>query len=563
MGCCHASFGDSDVACSRSPGRRFLVDIIENEVENVALSAVRHGFRDQVNQKDLKGQTPLCAAVERNVYSLRLIDELITAGAKVNKAGYDGVPPVYRALEKLRFDIVELLLGYNAQIPYKMNSTAYQVVRKHNAVLKGWRFHSVLGSLWNCIVAIFSANTKTLKLLLNAGLDPNFVEPVCKRTLFMQAVIVGSVEICQVLLEGDADPCKRDCCGLTCLHEAVKHHAVDTLQLLLDHGAIDVNDDCNTSSLSPLHMLRCAHPFNDVEYKCICYDIVVALVEAGATIDSPSGRDGVLSMAVTKSRLSIVKYLMSKCQSDKRDEWMSSICRAACTHTEMVDYLLDLVLDTPQNPFHRHRVIEQAVLLGHEPALERLLAVNPDISHWNTFSTDLLLLAVQKNSYSTCRLLLQHGADPNTHNHLGFSLQISCSRENCLDDPSIVKLLLSYGTNVNVTDHGHGTPLHLLVDRYPHTDPLLDPAVRMFVCNGLDKGKHYWLLDRLMPGVPFGRPALRSWLTERLSQPAPLFHQCILFFRSKFQHRLHQVTPQLPIPPLMQDFLLLRDVFNE
>jgi hypothetical protein len=69
---------DSDAPCSRSPGRRYLVDVIENEVENVALSAVRHGFRDQVNQKDHKGQTPLCAAVERNVYSMRLIEELIT-----------------------------------------------------------------------------------------------------------------------------------------------------------------------------------------------------------------------------------------------------------------------------------------------------------------------------------------------------------------------------------------------------------------------------------------------------------------------------------------------------
>jgi hypothetical protein len=199
-------------------------------------------------------------------------------------------------------------------------------------------------------------------------------------------------------------------------------------------------------------------------------------------------------------------------------------------------------------------MIEQAVLLNHLSALEKLLSLNPNIFYWNTFSTDLLYLAVEKNSYPVCRLLLQHGAYPH-------GLKASC-RGDCLNNPSIVKLLLYYGADVNVT-HGYGTVLHNLVEIYPHNDPLLDPAIRMFVYNGLDKDKHYWLMDRLMPGVPFGRPDLRAWLTQRLCQPAPLLHQCIVFFRSKFRHQLHQVVPQLPIPALMQDFLLLKDLFTE
>jgi hypothetical protein len=252
---------------------------------------------------------------------------------------------MYRALEKLRFDIVELLLQHDAQIPYRMNMKTYQVIRTHNAILKGEPSVPVFlyDRLFICSSYPNVANTKTLRLLLNRGLDPNFVEPVSKRTLFMQAVIMNSLEICQVLIEGGADPCKRDSCGLTCLHAAVKHHALETLKLLLEHGAIDINDDCNTSNSTALHMLHCRHPFSDINYRCVCYDITVALVESGASIDNPRGLDGILSMAVSKNRLPVVQYLMSKCDAEKRDERLSMMCRAACTHPKMLDYLLEVL----------------------------------------------------------------------------------------------------------------------------------------------------------------------------------------------------------------------------
>lgn len=137
----------------------------------------------------------------------------------------------------------------------------------------------------------------------------------------------------------------------------------------------------------------------------------------------------------------------------------------------------------------------------------------------------------------------------------------SCTRDS-LHNPSIVKLLVYYGVDVNGSAN-HDTPLHRLIELYPHNDPLLDPAIRMFVCSGLDRHKHYWLLDRLMSGVPFGRPELRQWLQERLREPPPLFHLCLVFFRTRFRQTLHTTLPTLPLPGLLVDALLLKDLFQE
>jgi len=68
----------------------------------------------QINAQDaLKGSTPLMQAIEFN-NSLKLIDALLAAGAKVNAKDFVNNTPLHFAALEGRKDVVELLLQQGA-----------------------------------------------------------------------------------------------------------------------------------------------------------------------------------------------------------------------------------------------------------------------------------------------------------------------------------------------------------------------------------------------------------------------------------------------------------------
>lgn len=68
----------------------------------------------QINQQDpLKGSTPLMQAIEFN-NSIKLVEALLQAGAKVNTKDFIGNTALHMAATEGRKDVVEMLVAHGA-----------------------------------------------------------------------------------------------------------------------------------------------------------------------------------------------------------------------------------------------------------------------------------------------------------------------------------------------------------------------------------------------------------------------------------------------------------------
>lgn len=91
------------------------------------------------------------------------------------------------------------------------------------------------------IKAMFTrANIKIVKLLLDAGADPNIQNSIGGTALSLAAGYVDD-EIVKLLLDAGADPNIRGVSGFTALmHAAPRSGNIETIKLLLNAG-VDVN----------------------------------------------------------------------------------------------------------------------------------------------------------------------------------------------------------------------------------------------------------------------------------------------------------------------------------
>ena len=129
----------------------------------------------------------------------------------------------------------------------------------------------------------YTDSVETIRLLLEAGADANQYVPRDDDTPLLHAVKKGKTGLCDLLLQHGASPTLRNKRGMTCLHVAVKHHALGALKLLLQLDVIDVDDACNMERLTPLQTLRCSHSVaSGATASCSCVAIAMCLVQAGA-----------------------------------------------------------------------------------------------------------------------------------------------------------------------------------------------------------------------------------------------------------------------------------------
>jgi ankyrin repeat protein len=100
-------------------------------------------------------------------------------------------------------------------------------------------------------LASFFGRIEAVKVLLNAGADPNTpaandfkVSPIHSAAANRSADT--SLPLCRLLLEGGADPNVAQAGGWTPLHQASAHGRTAVVELLLSHGAaVDTKSDDN------------------------------------------------------------------------------------------------------------------------------------------------------------------------------------------------------------------------------------------------------------------------------------------------------------------------------
>ena len=233
----------------------------------------------------------------------------------------------------------------------------------------------------------------------------------------MKAVQIGRSDICSLLLKHGADVNIIRTSGTTALVTAVNKGHGELASMLMWHGA-DVNF---------------AHPATGETVLMAAVlrghqDIVTNLLHHGAEVSTRVAGDTALAMAVARGREDMCRTLL-QFGANARD-----------TVTVSKTNILN---------FYQHQNFGRE---AHEI-----------LQSFRNFFGDrepLLVIAVESGSTEICRLLLKHGADPESSTSIGLTaLFIANSKE----DFNTIDVLMEYGANVNAQSIEGEPPLYSAV----------------------------------------------------------------------------------------------------
>jgi ankyrin repeat protein len=208
----------------------------------------------QQPQLALDGSLLRLAAANGNASGAEI---LLAAGADLKATDLDGLSPLGIALVQHAGDVVGLLLRQGAiknifdAVLSDDAETAAALIEKDKSLVSATNAVgiSVAESAAAC------GNGKTLKLLLNKGVSPNFQNPATGRSLLHAAAAYNQTNTAQLLIQRQAKLAVADNLGFTPLHLAAIKGSADVLELLLKHKS-----DCNEITILP----RSVPPFGEI-----------------------------------------------------------------------------------------------------------------------------------------------------------------------------------------------------------------------------------------------------------------------------------------------------------
>jgi len=203
------------------------------------------------NIRDERGRTPLHYAVK---YGPGVVRTLLRNGADPDVADDSGTTPLHIAAMLRRHDVVQLLLDYSKSSGRRLNVNVQDESGKTPLHLAATYCHPNV--MWLLLVNGAKPNIRDnsgetplhkaahymtcvdgVKMLLEAGADPNARRYDTNRTPLHYAAMHGNTRMVTLLLKYGVDPNVQDYKGLTPLHYAVMRRRPDAVKLLLQHGA--------------------------------------------------------------------------------------------------------------------------------------------------------------------------------------------------------------------------------------------------------------------------------------------------------------------------------------
>ena len=235
------------------------------------------------------------------------------------------------------------------------------------------------------------------------------------------------------------------------LHAACAKREVDTVRVLLEHGAR--KDILDNAGQSPLHNAsRHGH-----------LDLVEILLEDGMDVNLRNG-DGVnpLIVASRRGNLEVARFLIERgadhvtCR-DKRG-WSALHSAARYGHLNIVRLLLNLGSDVQDRSLSNETPLIVASTGGHVEVSRFLINHQADVNSTADGGYTSLLAASQYGHVDVVQLLLDRGADVNCRNaDLSIPLHVASASGHL----GVAELLIKGGAEVDVRDDDRNTPLHL------------------------------------------------------------------------------------------------------
>jgi ankyrin repeat protein len=176
------------------------------------------------------------AAANGNVPAAEL---LLAAGSDLKATDSTGLSPLGNALAQRHSDVADLLLKHGATenifdaVFANDAETAAALIDKDRSLVSATNSDGVsVGE-----IAAATDNQKTLKLLLDKGVSPNFKNPDTGKTLLHAAAAYNKTNTAELLIQRRARLDVADDLGLTPVHVAAFRGSTDVLELLLKHKA--------------------------------------------------------------------------------------------------------------------------------------------------------------------------------------------------------------------------------------------------------------------------------------------------------------------------------------
>lgn len=381
-----------------------------------------------VTQISTSGNTMLISAITKKT-SVKTIDLILEYGADPNAKSKEGKTALFEAISCARADIVTSLLRHKANPnlpgpkhmlwPAVSQAPCLQVLLAHGADYKKTPGIMELASSIN--------NVESVRILLNAGVDPNAKKdgvytPLCT------SIRDDHADIFRLLLSNGADP--NIPASEYPAFKCITHGRLQYLPELLAAGA---------NLRSPKGIMETAVSSNSME-------AVLWLLDQGIDINerSPKGHSP-LSTAIREKNVEMVDLLIMRgADPNKRGEdW--PVCMAV--HTPQI---LKRVLSVLSEPRAFKGVIERAVAAGQLESVKLLLGAGISVEDKNGGVFSPLTTAIRENKRDIVTYLLDPNGGNADVNAPGEHLPIvKAVRRFHGENSAIIAELLDHGADPN------------------------------------------------------------------------------------------------------------------
>ncbi|KAF3216760.1 hypothetical protein TWF106_008161 [Orbilia oligospora] len=254
-------------------------------------------------------------------------------------------------------------------------------------------------------LAVASGSKEEAIRLLNSGRNVNVKCAGYNLTPLDAAVYRGDTESVQLLVENGA-MCTNDSIdlhGRTLLHRAVQRTSIEIIQLLIDHGAsVDIQDD---DHCTPLFLAAGGGK----------KELVELMLRNGASIDSRdiNGNTG-LFLAISRGNQEMIQFLLdhgSQINLKRKDDTTPLFFALCHDSNELVELLLRNGADVHLPTWGGWTPLEYAASCGNTAFLKLILAAeNVELDRKDSYGSTLLSKVVRKGNEEVVRMLLATNA---------------------------------------------------------------------------------------------------------------------------------------------------------
>ena len=425
---------------------------------------------------DKDGDTILHLGIHKR-WSKEKLQVLVDHGAHLNGINKKGHTPLVLACIDRQIDTLQLLLnaGADSSIPDADGDTV-----AHYAIYKDWSKES-LQALVDCGICLNCVNKKGQTALVLACCD-------------------RQTDSVKVLLEAGADPNIADADGDNALHNAIyKKCSKEIVQVLAD--CVTHIDALNNEQQSAL-MIACGKEN---------IDAVQVLLSARADphlVDK--AKNNCLHIAVNKGNLQIVHAILSghiDVNAQNNQQYTALFVACAKNNTRIAKYLIQKGADVNITNERNSSPLHVAIARNALDLCDDLLKHGANINLKGKDAMSPLHTAVRQGSDDAVQLLLQHGPDVNAEDRVQDTpLHVACRK----GDNSKAIILLQNGAETKCKNLEGCTPFYYAVtecnratvEAFVNHDPAVlnveiysGGTVLQYYCSKGNSNMVKWLVD--------------------------------------------------------------------